>query len=165
MSATALLRLAAYFLGCWTIVAVLVAQFPYGVGIVVALALYTSVPLFVFLRWGGWPFYPRKIFRLLVLRVFWYTQLALPLVAGAGLVGLVIGAPLGAPLTGGRIGAAVIAVTLGVFITIGYLGANALVVREVIAELPDLPPEFDGYRIVQLTDLHIGPHLPRRRLE
>jgi predicted MPP superfamily phosphohydrolase len=39
------------------------------------------------------------------------------------------------------------------------------VVRDVVAELPDLPAEFDGFRIVQLTDLHIGPHLPRKRLE
>jgi predicted MPP superfamily phosphohydrolase len=162
---TALLKLAGYFIGCWGIVAVLAAGIPYGEVFVVALALYTSIPLFVFLRWGGWPFYPRKAFRLFVLRVFWYTQLALPLVAGAGLIGLVIGTPFGATLTGGRIGATIIAVTLGIFIAIGYLGASALVVREVVAELLDLPTEFDGFRIVQLTDMHIGPHLPRKRLE
>lgn len=162
---TALIKLAAYFLACWGMVAVLVGPFPYGLAIVAALALYTSVPLFVFLRWGGWPSYPRKAFRLFVLRVFWYTQLALPLVAGAGLVGAIIGAPFHSSLAGGRIGATIIGVTLGVFIAIGYLGASALVVREVVAELPDLPSEFDGFRIVQLTDLHIGPHLPRKRLE
>jgi predicted MPP superfamily phosphohydrolase len=32
-------------------------------------------------------------------------------------------------------------------------------------ELPDLPAEFDGFRIAQLTDLHLGPHLPRSRFE
>jgi predicted MPP superfamily phosphohydrolase len=162
---TALVKLAAYFLACWTMVAVLVPHTVPMVALVAAFAAYTSVPLFVFLRYGGWPFYPRKAFRLFVLRVFWYTQLALPLVAGAGLLGVLIGAPFGVPLTGGRIGAVIIAITLGVFIAFGYLGANALVVREVVAELPDLPPSFDGFRIVQLTDLHIGPHLPRKRLE
>ena len=161
----ALFKVALYFATCWGMVALLVAQFPYGLALLIALALYTSIPLFVFLRWGGWPFYPRKAFRLFVLRVFWYTQLALPLVAGAGLIGFIIGAPFGAALAGGRLGAAIIGITLGVFIAIGYLGANALVARDVIAELPDLPQEFDGFRIVQLTDLHIGPHLPRKRLE
>jgi uncharacterized protein len=38
------------------------------------------------------------------------------------------------------------------------------VVRDVVAELPDLPAAYDGFRIVQLTDLHIGPHLSRARL-
>jgi predicted MPP superfamily phosphohydrolase len=165
VSRTALLKVAGYFIGCWGIVAILAAGIPYGEVFVVALALYTTVPLFVFLRGGGWPSYPRKAFRLYVLRVFRYAQLALPLVAGAGLIGLIIGAAFTAPLAGGRIGATIIVVTLGIFIAIGYLGASALVVRELVAELPDLPVEFDGFRIVQLTDLHIGPHLPRKRLE
>lgn len=165
VSRTALLKLAGYFIGCWGIVAILTGGIPYGEVFVIALALYTTVPLFVFLRGGGWPSYPRKAFRLYVLRVFWYTQLALPLVAGAGLIGLAVGSVFRAPLAGGRIGAMIIVVTLGIFIAIGYLGASALVVRELVAELPDLPEEFDGFRIVQLTDLHIGPHLPRKRLE
>src|ERR1043166_4964564 len=101
---------------------------------VLAVALYTTVPLFVFLRWGGWPFYPRKVFRLFVLRVFWYTQLALPLTAGATLIGLAVGALVGAPIAGGRIGAAIIAGTLGIFIAGGYLGSRALVARELVAE-------------------------------
>ncbi len=165
VSRTALLKLAGYFIGCWGIIALLMAGIPYGGAFVVALALYTTIPLFVFLREGGWPSYPRKAFRLYVLRVFWYTQLALPLVAGAGFIGMAIGAAFGAPLAGGRIGATIIAVTLGIFVAIGYLGASALVVRELVVELLDLPMDFDGFRIVQLTDLHIGPHLPRKRLE
>jgi predicted MPP superfamily phosphohydrolase len=133
--------------------------------VVIGFALYTTIPLFVFLRWGGWPFYPRKAFRLFVLRVFWYTQLLLPLVAGSALIGLIIGAPFGSALNGARIGATIAAVTVGVFIAIGYIGSRALAVRDVVAELPDLPPEFEGLRIVQLTDLHLGPHLPRSRFE
>jgi predicted MPP superfamily phosphohydrolase len=119
----------------------------------------------VFLRWGGWPFYPRKAFRLFVLRVFWYTQLLLPLVAAAGLIGLVVGAIFGHAVDAGRAVASVTAVTVGVIIAVGYIGSRALVVRDVVAELPDLPPEFDGFRVAQLTDLHLGPHLPRSRFE
>ena len=55
-----------YFVGCWAVVAILATGIPYAQPLVVALALYTSIPLFVFLRWGGWPFYPRKVFRLFV---------------------------------------------------------------------------------------------------
>jgi uncharacterized protein len=165
VSPTALFKLGLYFVACWAMIAVLVPHTLGAESLVAAIALYTSVPLFVFLRYGGWPFYPRKAFRLFVLRVFWYTQLALPMVAASGLLGLLVGAPFGHALVGARIAAGIIAVTLGVFIAFGYLGANALVVRELVAELPDLPPEFDGFRIVQLTDLHVGPHLPRKRLE
>jgi uncharacterized protein len=153
-----------YFLVCWTVIAVLIGRSPGALAAVVFVALYTTIPLFVFLRWGGWPFYPGKAFRLLVLRVFWYVQLALPLIGGAGLIGLLAGAPFGHAIDGGRIGAAIIAVTLGIFVAIGYIGSRALVVRDVVAELPDLPPSYDGFRIVQLTDLHIGPHLSRARL-
>jgi predicted MPP superfamily phosphohydrolase len=158
-------KLVAYLATCWTMIGV---ALPHRTGALVAVivaALYTSLPLLLFLRFGGWPFYPRKAFRLFVLRVFWYTQLVLPLVGGATLLGLLIGAPFGHALTAARVAASIIAATLATFIAIGYLGASALVARDVVAELPDLPPEFDGFRIVQLTDLHIGPHLPRRRLE
>jgi predicted MPP superfamily phosphohydrolase len=161
----ALFKVAAYFIACWSAVALVVGHSrPTLIG-VIALALYTTIPLFVFLRWGGWPFYPRKAFRLFVLRVFWYTQLALPLTAGAAVIGFVTGAAFGHAVDGARIGATILAATLGVVIAIGYLGSRALVVRDVIAELPGLPPELDGFRIVQITDLHIGPHLPKSRLE
>ena len=160
-----LLRVAIYFLTCWSVVLLLAGRTPAAFAAVTALALYTTVPLFVFLRWGGWPFYPRKAFRLFVLRVFWYTQLLLPLVAAAGLIGFVVGAIFGHALDAGRAAASVTAVTLGVIVAIGYIGSRALVVRDVVAELPDLPPEFDGFRVAQLTDLHLGPHLPRSRFE
>lgn len=162
---TALVKVAAYFIICWTIVTTLVRNSVPAMVAVVVLAIYTSVPLFVFLRWGGWPFYPRKAFRLFVLRVFWYTQLALPLIAGAAIVGALVGLLLGEPLAGARVGAMVIATVLGLFVAAGYVGSRALVVREVVAELPGLPAEFEGFRIAQLTDLHLGPHLPRARLD
>ncbi|HET9425779.1 MAG TPA: metallophosphoesterase [Gemmatimonadaceae bacterium] len=161
----ALLKVALYFVACWSVLALLVSDSRAALAALLALALYTTIPLLVFLRWGGWPFYPGKAFRLFVLRVFWYAQLALPLVAGAGLVGLLAGAPFGRAMDVGRIAAATIAGTLTIFIGLGYLGSRALVVRDVLAELPDLPAEFEGFRIVQLTDLHIGPHLSRTRLD
>lgn len=163
--ASALAKVAIYFIACWGVIAFLAAHSTGAMTAVFGLALYTTIPLFVFLRWGGWPFYPRKIFRLFVLRVFWYTQLLLPLVAGAGLIGLLGGAIFGHALDAGRLAAAATAAVLGVIIAIGYVGSRALVVRDVVVELPDLPPEFEGFRIAQLTDLHLGPHLPRSRFE
>jgi uncharacterized protein len=165
VSPGALTKVAIYFAACWSVIAFLVAAWPAALAAVLAFALYTTVPLFVFLRWGGWPFYPRKAFRLFVLRVFWYTQLLLPLVSAAGILGLIIGAMFGHALDAGRSAAATVALTLGIIIAIGYLGSRALAVRDLVAELPDLPPEFEGFRIGQLTDLHIGPHLPRSRFE
>jgi predicted MPP superfamily phosphohydrolase len=165
LPARALAKVAVYFAACWSVIGILVSHRPGAVLAVGAFALYSTIPLFVFLRWGGWPFYPGKTFRLFVLRVFWYTQLLLPLVAAAGLLGLLVGAPFGHALDSARIAASVVAIIVGAIIGIGYIGSRALAVRDVIAELPDLPPEFDGFRIAQLTDLHIGPHLPRSRFE
>jgi len=36
-------------------------------------------------------------------------------------------------------------------------------VRTLDVAIPDLPPSFDGYRIAQLSDLHIGSLCPRER--
>ncbi len=165
LSPRALAKVAIYFIACWTVLAILVSANPVALGVMVGFALYTTVPLFVFLRWGGWPTYPRKIFRLFVLRVFWYTQLLLPFVAGGGLLGMLVGSVFGHALDAGRATAGAVALVAGIVIAIGYIGSRALAVRDVIAELPDLPPEFEGFRIGQLTDLHIGPHLPRSRFQ
>ena len=154
-----------YFVACWGVIAVLAAHSIIALVAVILVAGYTTIPLFVFLRSGGWPFYPGKFFRLFVLRVFWYTQLLLPLVAATGLLGLMIGAIFGHALDAGRAVASATASVLAVVIAIGYIGSRALVVRDVVVDLPDLPPEFDGFRIAQLTDLHLGPHLPRSRFE
>ena len=86
------LRVAAYFLAAWATVATLAAgAFPGGLELTLAVAAYTTVPLLVFARWRGWPFYPSAAFRLLVVRPFWYTQLMLPLVAAGGLIGVLLG--------------------------------------------------------------------------
>src|SRR5438477_2494174 len=78
-------RVGAYLLAAWATIVVLAAGlFPGAAAGALALATYTTVPLLVFARWRGWPFYPSAAFRLFVVRPFWYTQLLLPLVAGAG---------------------------------------------------------------------------------
>ncbi len=38
-------------------------------------------------------------------------------------------------------------------------------VENVTVYIPHLPPEFDGFRIVQLTDIHIGPTIKRNFVE
>ena len=155
-----------YLVAAWGVLALLAASaFPGGAFAVLMLAAYTTIPLLIIIRYRGWPFYPGAPFRLLVVRPFWYTQLMLPLVSSAGLIGLLVGAPFGRALLFGRIGAtAVLAVGLAA-IALGYLGSRQLVVRRVDIAVTGLPSEFEGLRIVQLSDLHVGPHSNRRFLE
>lgn len=37
-----------------------------------------------------------------------------------------------------------------------------VLLRKIELEMPGLPPEFDGYRVAQLSDLHIGGLTPRK---
>src|SRR5829696_4042374 len=159
-------RVGLYLGACWLTIGVLAnGLFLHAVLVVAAVAAYTTLPLLVFIRWRGWPFYPNAAFRLLVVRPFWYTQLLLPLVSAAGLLGLVLGAPFGEALRVGRILAGTMIGVATVLLLLGYMGTRRLVVRRVDADVPGLPEEFDGLRIVQLSDLHIGPHTNRRFLE
>ena len=164
--ATIAVRLGAYLLVAWGTLAILTAGlFPGATVATLALAVYTTLPLVAFIAWAGWPFYPGRRFRLLIVRPFWYTQLLLPLVSAAGLIGLVLGAPFGHGLLTGRLLAAVVLSFSAAVLVLGYIGASRLTVRRVDAEVPGLGPEFDGLRIVQLSDLHVGPHTSRRFLE
>jgi predicted MPP superfamily phosphohydrolase len=158
-------RVGLYLAACWLTIGVLAnGLFPHAVLAVVALALYTTLPLLVFMRWRGWPFYPNAAFRLLVIRPFWYTQLMLPLVGVGATAGVLVGSLFGFPLEGGRIAAAVVLAVLAGVLLAGYLGSRQLVVREVEASIPGLAEEFDGLAIAQVSDLHIGPHTSRRFL-
>jgi predicted MPP superfamily phosphohydrolase len=160
------LRAVLYLVVAWATIAVLVAGvFPGADALTVTLAIYTTLPLVAFVRWRGWPFYPGAAFRLFVVRPFWYTQLMLPLVAAAGLIGLVAGAPFGHALLIGRMLAGVVLLIVALILGLGYFGARRLVVRQVDATVPGLAPEFDGLRIAQLSDLHVGPHTSRRFLQ
>ena len=159
-------RLLVYLVAAWGVLALLAASaFPGGAFAVLALAAYTTIPLLIIIRYRGWPFYPSAPFRLLVVRPFWYTHLMLPLVSSAGLIGLLVGAPFGRALLFGQVAAAAV-LTVGLLaIALGYLGSRQLVVRRVDAAVTGLPSEFEGLRIVQLSDLHIGPHSNRRFLD
>jgi predicted MPP superfamily phosphohydrolase len=102
--------------------------------------------------------------RLWILRPFWYAQLLLPLLAISGLVGTIGGLAFGVAGRTGRISMAVAAtvlVTIGLW---GYIGARRLVVRSLDLAFDALPAGLDGMRIVQLSDLHVGPHTSRRHL-
>jgi uncharacterized protein len=89
----------------------------------------------------------------------------LPLVAVGSTVGVLVGSLFDFPLEGGRIAAAVVLTVVGVLLIAGYLGSRHLVVREVDASIPDLPAEFDGLSIAQVSDLHVGPHTSRHFLD
>jgi hypothetical protein len=161
-------RVVAYFVAAWGTVAVLTAGlFPGALVVTLVLVAYCTLPLVVFLRWRGWPFYPSAAFRLLVVRPFLYANLMLPLVAGAGIVGALGGAPFGGghALEAGRVLAFVCLVALSIVLVAGYFGSNWLVVRHVDAFVPGLPPSFDGLKIGQLSDLHVGPHTSRRFID
>lgn len=109
--------------------------------------------------------YPTAITRILLFRPFWYAQLVLPLLAIAGLLGVLLGLPFGAGGWVGRVVLSIAATILALLIALGYLGTRRLVVRRLDARFPHLPSGLEGLRIVQLSDLHIGPHTARRHLE
>jgi uncharacterized protein len=156
-------RVVGYFAAAWGTIALMAAGlFPGALPLTLALAAYFTAPLIVFLRWRGWPFYPNAAFRLLVVRPFLYANLVLPLIAAGGLIGLIGGAPFGHALVAGRALALVVVVAMAILLLAGYVGSNWLVVRHVDAFVPGLPPSFDGLKIGQLSDLHIGPHTSKR---
>jgi uncharacterized protein len=159
------LRAVAYFAATWGPLAFLAAgAFPGAALVVLGLAAYYTLPLVLYIRWRGWPFYPNAAFRLLVVRPFLYANLLLPLVAGAGLIGALAGAPFGHALIAGRFAAIGVLGVVGLVLVAGYIGSRWLVVRHVDAFVPDLPSGFEGLRIAQLSDLHVGPHTSRKFL-
>lgn len=159
---TAAAIFASYLVASWAVVAVLLAGVvPHAAWLVVGAALYTTLPIATLIAFRGWPFYPGTAFRVLVVRGVLYGQLLLPFVAAAGLIGLLVGAPFGAALAVGRVLAGVVFAAAVAMLVAGYAGSRRLVVRQVDAQVPELPQEFDGLRIVQISDLHVGPQTPR----
>ena len=127
----------------------------------VAAVLLGVVPPIVFARglMGGEA--PSATVRLGVLRPFWYAMLFLPLLGLSGVFGALLGWPWGSAAELGRwftVGAAGVLLVASL---LGWLGARRLVVREVEARLPSIPEAFLGLRIVQISDLHVGPHTSR----
>ena len=151
-----------YLALCWSIIATITWRlFPGSTLLTGAIAAYTAAPLFIFIRRLRWTFYPSALFRVLVVRVLLYTQLTLPLVTIATVIGALAGWPFGAALATARVFALAIFIIALVFFTIGYFGSRTLVTRDVEANILNLPVEFDGLRIIQLSDLHVGPQRSR----
>lgn len=164
--ATIAVRILLYLGVAWGTLAVLAqGAVPWGATAVGLVALYVTVPLAVVIVHRGWPFYPGAAFRLLVVRPFWYVQLLLPVAAAAGLLGIAGGLPFGQALAVGRIAVGVVLLVSLLTLLGGYIGSRRLVVRRVDIQVPGLPPEFESFRIAQLSDLHVGPHSSRRFLK
>ena len=160
-----LARFLAYQLASWCALAIVTRELGWGAPVVVALiALYTTIPLLLFVKWRGWPFYPGALFRVLVVRAVLYSQLMLPFAAAAAVLGMLIGIPFGHSLLFGRFASGAVMGTTALVLLAGYFGSRRLVVREVEASVPELPAAFDGVRIAQISDLHVGPQTSRRFL-
>jgi predicted MPP superfamily phosphohydrolase len=160
-------RFAAYQLACWGLLAVVAwSAHPLLAVAVLLLAAWTTLPLLAFVRnGGGWRRYPTAAFRLGVVRPVLYAQLLLPLVATAGALGLSLGALAGDALAWARWAVAGTLAVAAPVLVAGWVGSRRLGVREIEARVPGLPAAFDGLRIVQLSDLHVGPHTSRRFLD
>lgn len=128
------------------------------------IAFLSFVPLLLFFRGRANGRYPGALTRLFVYRAFLYAQLVLPLLAVGGLLGALAGLPIGAAGRGGRAGMAAVGLAAALVALLGWAGSRRLLVRHFRAEWPDLPPGLDGLRIVQLSDLHVGPQTSRRFL-
>ncbi len=149
----------------WAIVGAFVAPVLPGHGLpVLVAALVAASPLLVFSRLRSRGIYPSAAIRLWVFRPFWYVQLSLPLIAAGGVIGFLAGAPFGAALSTARWALLIAASIFGVAAVAGYIGSRWLRVKELDVFFPDLPEPLEGMRIVQISDLHVGPHTPRGHL-
>lgn len=149
----------------WLIIGALLAPVLPGGWILVGLAaLFLLLPFAILARSFSGAGYPSAWTRIFLFRPFWYAQLLLPLLAGAGLAGALFGLAFGGAGRDGRIVVSLAAVLLLVLVIWGYAGTRRLTVRRLDAAFPDLPAELDGLTIAQLSDLHIGPHTSRRYL-
>lgn len=158
-------RFLAYQIAAWCALAIVTRDLGWGAPLGVALiALYTTIPLLLFVKWRGWPFYPGAAFRVFVVRAVLYSQLVLPFAAAAAVLGMLIGIPFGHSLLFGRLASGGVVGATALVLLAGYFGSRRLVVREVDASVPELPAAFDGVRIAQISDLHVGPQTSRRFL-
>lgn len=139
-------------------------ELPGGWITVAGVAALVAVPLRLLVRGFGADAYPSALKRLLVLRPFWYAMLLLPLLAAAGLLGMLAGVPFGADASVGRCALAIGAAVLATGVAAGPIGSRRLVVRHLDASIRNLPTGLEGLRVAQLSDLHIGPHTSRRFL-
>lgn len=104
--------------------------------------------------------------RLLLLRPFWYLLLALLLLGPLAILGALMGAlSPGGLAAGERLALLAGGAMLTILFVAGYLDSRRLTTRRLTIDLPDLPAEFDGLRIAQISDLHVGPQTSGRFLD
>jgi uncharacterized protein len=148
----------------WLSIGALMAPVIRGGWLTIATVIIVAVaPLLVLVqRFRG--AYPGTFTRLFVFRPFWYVQLSAPIIAIGGGIGFIVGAPLGAAVISGRWAIFIVSLLCVAGVLIGYAGSRLLRVKRLQAQFPDLPIGLDGMRIVQLSDVHVGPHTSRRFL-
>lgn len=146
----------------WLVAALFLAGIvPGGWWTLAVLLVLALAPIGVVMRGFAGVLYPSAAMRVGVIRPFLYVFLLLPFVAIATLLGALAGLPFGEPIAGGRWALGGTALLLTAVAVLGYGGSKRLVVRHVEIEHPDLPAPFDGLRIAQLSDHHVGPHTSR----
>ena len=148
----------------WLIIGGLIAPLVPGGWLTIAGVVGLSVaPLLVILgRFNGR--YASAATRIWMFRPFLYVQLGSPLVALSAATGTILGALVGRGVMLGRWTVAIAAASYTLGAMVGYVGSRQLRVKALDARYPDLPAALDGLRIVQLTDLHLGPHTPARHI-
>lgn len=149
----------------WIVVGGLLAPWiPGAWPTVIALMLLLVAPLVGIVQGVGEEAYPSAFTRIWIHRPFWYAQLALMVLAATGLLGLLAGLPFRSGPEVGRWAMGMMGLILLVGFAWGYVGTRRLVVRPLDVSYPELPKELEGMRIVQISDLHVGPHTSRRHL-
>ncbi len=146
----------------WVLLGALVSPALPGHWLTIVLAAITlvAVPLLVLGRaFAG--AYPSAAIRLFVFRPFWYVQLAVPLMATAGVIAFIVGAPFGAARRAGQIAPMIVGGAIAAGALVGYAGSRRLRTVNIEARLSGLPRGLDGLRIAQVSDLHVGPHTSR----
>lgn len=137
---------------------------PGGWWAVLALALLGIGAIGVVAVQIGGDAYPSARTRIWLYRPVWYSQLLLPLLGAAGLAGAALGLVGGSPYAAGRWAVGGMGAIFALAAAWGYAGTRRLVVRPLEVGFPDLPQGLHGLRIVQLSDLHVGPHTSPRHL-
>jgi predicted MPP superfamily phosphohydrolase len=143
-------HVAALVPGGWTTIAVL-----WGISV---------IPVFVLVRNLTTGRYPPAATRLWLFRPFWYTQLMMMALALLTSIVFLLAWPFGSGVAAGRFTAIAGAGLLVLVAVWGFVGSRRLVTRHITMAHPRLPAMLDGLRIVQLSDLHVGPQTSRAQL-
>jgi len=152
---------------CWTSVGLLLAPIVPGHGrtVVTTAILLGVLPFAVLVTVMTRGLYPGAAVRLYVFRPFWYAQFSVLFLTIVGLGAALAGSPFGRAAEAGRGAVLAVGALFAVMFVAGYVGSRKLEVRRFVAAIPSLPPALDGLRLVQLSDLHVGPHTRRRHLD